>query len=245
MIFIGTEIFIHLVLDACNAYGVGWFEPFNHDRIAFNIIFVADPFYSVWLGVACIFLWALPQGHRHRMRWVELSLLVSSCYLGLSAINKIVVTRNLTKTLATENIEYKRYFTTPTAFNNLLWYCVVESDSGYHIGYRSIFDDRESISLTYFPRKRWLLNGVEEDQELSDLLRFSKGYYTVERASDALVFNDLRFGLVAGWEKEKSEFAFHYFLQRPGKNLLVVQRGRFAEWNLHTLRSMAQRIRGE
>src|ERR1700730_13595988 len=28
LIFLGAEIFVHLFLDAFNAYGIGWFEPF-------------------------------------------------------------------------------------------------------------------------------------------------------------------------------------------------------------------------
>jgi inner membrane protein len=243
--FSGLEILVHLLLDACNAYGVGWFEPFSQDRIAFNLIFVADPFYSVGLGIAFISLWALPSGHTFRARWVEFGLLISSCYLCLNIINKNIVGTALEKTLASKQIDHTRYFTAPTAFNNLLWYCVVESDLGYHIGYRSVFDESESIKLTFFPRNRELLSSIEEDEELGNLLQFSKGYYTVEKTNDALVFNDLRFGLVAGWEGDKNEFAFHYFLQQPGKNMLVVQRGRFAEWNISTMKSMAHRISSE
>ena len=153
--------------------------------------------------------------------------------------------QKLEKTLHAVHIQYGNYFTTPTAFNNLLWYCVTESDSGYHIGYSSIFDRSALISLTYFPRNRWLLNGIDEDEELGNLLQFSRGYYTVEKDIDALVFNDLRFGRIAGWEKSETKFVFHYYLQQPGKNMLVVQRGRFAEWNMHTMESMAHRIRGE
>lgn len=245
MIFVGIEILVHLLLDACNAYGVGWFEPFSNYRIAFNFIFVVDPFYSVALGIAAVMLWILPDTYRNRARWITFGLLISSCYLCMSMVNKILINRTLVKTLSSENIEYKRYFTTPTALNNLLWYCVVEGDSGYYIGYRSVFDTSDVISLTHFKQNRSLLNGVEEDQELSNLLRFSNGYYTVEKVSDALVFNDLRFGRIAGWENKKTEFAFHYYLQRPGENLLVVQRGRLAEWNFETMKSMAYRIRGE
>ena len=28
-------------IDAFNNYGVGWFEPFSHERISFNAIYVA------------------------------------------------------------------------------------------------------------------------------------------------------------------------------------------------------------
>jgi inner membrane protein len=244
LLFIGIEISIHLLLDACNAYGVGWFEPFINYRISFNFIFVADPFYSMWLGAAAIALLVLPSGHKLRMTWVKFSLLASSLYLCVSIGNKILVNKSFEKTLNHKNISTIRSFTTPTAFNNLLWYCVAESDSGYHIGYRSVFDRSEQIELSYFPRQRGLLNGLEDEEELVDLLQFSNGFYTVEKEKDILIFNDLRFGRVGGWERPKTEFAFHYYLQQPGKNMLVIQRGRFAEWNPQTLRSLFVRIKG-
>lgn len=245
LIFIGIEISIHLLLDACNSYGVGWFEPFSHYRVSFNFIFVADPFYSMWLGIAAIALLILPNEHKHRMMWVKFSLIASTLYLCIGIANKIIVNKSFQKTLNNQNISSIRSFTTPTAFNNLLWYCVAETDSGYHIGYRSVFDESEQIELAYFPRQRALLNGLEDEEELADLLRFSKGFYTVEKEKDILVFNDLRFGRVAGWEKPNTEFAFHYYLQQPGKNMLVVQRGRFAEWNVKTLHSLIRRIKEE
>ncbi len=54
--FFMAELSVHLILDGFNNYGVGWFEPFTHDRISFNIIYVADPFYSIWLGIGFIVL---------------------------------------------------------------------------------------------------------------------------------------------------------------------------------------------
>src|SRR5258706_11500312 len=53
-VFFAIEISVHLILDAFNNYGVGWFEPFSHARISFDVIFVADPFYSIWLGCGCL-----------------------------------------------------------------------------------------------------------------------------------------------------------------------------------------------
>lgn len=45
VLFIGSAISIHLFLDAFNNYGVGWFEPFSQERISFDTIYVADPFF--------------------------------------------------------------------------------------------------------------------------------------------------------------------------------------------------------
>lgn len=245
MMFIGLEVFTHLLLDACNSYGTGWFEPFSHQRISFNMIFVADPLFSVWFGIAVIALMVSNRNHAHRMKWVIFSLVSGSLYLCLCFINKTSVNDSFEKTLQSKNISYTRYFTTPTAMNNLLWYCVAETDAGYHIGYRSVFDKRGEITLTYYPRQRWLLNAIEEEEEVVDLLRFSQGYYTIVKGKDYLEFNDLRFGRVSGWEKTETEFTFHYYLQSPGRNMLVVQRGRFAEWNGRTIRSLLDRIRGK
>ena len=54
--FFGAVIFIHILIDAFNNYGVGWFEPFSHRRISFNAIYVADPFFSIWPAIGCFML---------------------------------------------------------------------------------------------------------------------------------------------------------------------------------------------
>ena len=44
---IGINLFLHLIIDSFTAYGTGWYEPFSHERVAFNILFVADPFFTL------------------------------------------------------------------------------------------------------------------------------------------------------------------------------------------------------
>src|SRR6266567_8568264 len=62
--FFILQLWIHIFLDAFNAYGTGWFEPFSHYRVSFNVLFVADPFYSVWLGISFLALLILKRGDR-------------------------------------------------------------------------------------------------------------------------------------------------------------------------------------
>jgi inner membrane protein len=66
----------------------------------------------------------------------------------------------------------------------------------------------------------------------------------VEKWNDTLVFNDLRFGQIIGWEEPTERFVFHYFLSHPEDNKLVVQRGRFSGWTRSTPQRLLQRIRG-
>lgn len=245
MLFFGGVIFIHIFIDAFNNYGVGWFEPFSHQRISFNAIYVADPFFSIWPGIACIVLLFLNRRNLRRKIWWRMGLGLSALYLLYCLTNKAKINTDVKEILQKQQITYTRYFTTPTPLQNWLWYIVAGNDSGYYVGFRSLFDSNKEIAFQYFPRNDSLLNPVYDQGDLQQLLRFSQQFYTVEKWGDTLVFNDLRFGQIIGWQNPKGKFVFHYFLQHQEDNTLVVQRGRFEGWNLKTARSFLKRIKGD
>ncbi len=240
----GINIFTHLFIDAFNAYGTGWFEPFSHERISFHTLFVADPLFTIWPLVAFIALILLANNHKRRKIWWRAGIGLSCLYLIYAIINKINVDTDVKHSLAQQSVQYQKYLVTPTPLNNWLWYIVVGDSTGFYIGYRSVFDTKEKIDLEYFPRRDSLLNAIHDHENLQHLRRFSQGYYTVEKWSDTLVFNDLRFGQIVGWYNPREKFVFHYFLQHPSENELVVQRGRFAKWNEETVHSLLKRIKG-
>ena len=244
ILFFGGVIFIHIFIDAFNNYGVGWFEPFSHQRISFNAIYVADPFFSVWPCIACIALIYLKRWIPQRKKWWRLGLGLSALYLVYCLINKAKVDLEVKDILQKQQIGYTRYFTTPAPLQNWLWYVVAGNDRGYYIGFRSFFDNKKEITFQYFPRNDSLLRPVSDHEDLQQLIRFSRQFYTVEKWGDSLVFNDLRFGQIIGWQNPRGRFVFHYFLQHPENNTLVVQRGRFEGWNWQTAWSLVKRISG-
>jgi inner membrane protein len=244
--FLGTEVAVHLLIDAFNNYGVGWFEPFWDKRISFHTIFVVDPFFSIASGIACLALIFLPSDHHRRVTWSKAGISFTVIYLLYGLFNKAMVTSDIRGIAEKQQIDYhsERAFTTPTPFNTWLWFVVIEEKDGYQIGYRSFFDSDDSLKLNYFPRSEKLLDEVRDHKEVINLKKFSQGYYTVEKRGDTLVFNDLRFGQEIGWYDPTQPFAFHYYLSHPDDNELVVQRGRFAQWNETTIKSFLNRIRG-
>lgn len=244
VIFFGTEILLHIFLDAFNAYGTAWFEPFSHIRFSFHTLFVAEPLFSIWIGIAFLGLLFTKKKHSQRKIWSIFGLGICLFYLLVSVVNKVVVELAVKKALATQQIRYTRYFTTPTPLNNLLWFVVVEKDSGFNIGYRSVFDKSRAIKFEYFPRNKELADSFALQKDYINLVRFSQGYYTLEKWGDTLVFNDLRFGQMIGWKDPRARFAFHYFMQYPDKNDIVVQRGRFANWDASAVKTLFARIRG-
>lgn len=244
LLFACLELFIHIFMDAFNAYGTGWFEPFSHYRVSFNILFVADPFFSIWLGIAFLALLILGRNSRRRVFWRLFGLILSCCYLYYCLLNKYRIDQWATEALQHEQVHYKRYFTTPTPLNTWLWYIVAEDSAGFHTGYLSLLGRSRKVQFNYFPRNDSLLGVLKTREDVRELTRFCQGYYTAEQWGDTLVFNDLRFGQIRGWEDGKARFVFHYFLQRPGDNKVILQRGRLDGWDRRAVRAFIRKIEG-
>ena len=268
-LFFGVQLLVHIFIDAFNAYGTGWFEPFNSYRVTFNVLFVADPLYSCWLGIAFLALLILRRDSPARKRWARFGLVLSSVYLCFCLVNKWRIDRVVERQLRQQAIPYARFFTTPTPLNSLLWYVVATDSNGdEYTGYRSVFDaPGRPIVFRLRPRGDSLVRGeggrvglgaagrvvqagsgvVEQGggRDVGYLLRFAQGYYTIERWGDTLVFNVPRFGEVRGWDDPGARFVFHYYLNDPGHNGMVVQRGRLAGWDRKAWRDFIRRIGGE
>ena len=244
LLFFTAEVFMHLFIDAFNNYGIGWFEPFSHARFSFNTIYVADLFFSLWPGIALVALILLNRYSLKRRFWWRFGLILPLVYLCYCSVNKAKINSDVKQIFAKQHIPHERYFTTPAPLQNWLWYVVSGNDSGYHVGFRSLFDSKKEIDFTYFRRNDFLLKPVAGDEELNKLLRFSQQFYTVEKWNDTLVFNDLRFGQIIGWEKPKERFVFHFYLQYPDDNKMVVQRGRFTGWDWNVVKNFLRRIKG-
>lgn len=241
--FFGTEICCHIFLDGFNNYGTGWFEPFSHHRFSFNAVYVADPFFSIWTGIAAFMLMVLTLTNRRRRFWTRFGIILPALYLVYAGINKIYIDRQVEADMKQQSVSYRDYFTTPAPFNTWLWYTVADADTGFYVGFRSVFD-KHPTHWEYFPRNQHLIDTMMGRRDLQHLIRFSQGYYTIQHYGDSLVFNDLRFGQIIGWKEPREDFVFHYYLDYPEANELVVQRGRFAKWDKKIALALVRRAMG-
>jgi inner membrane protein len=244
MILFATELTVHLTIDSLTTYGTAWFEPFSHHRVSFNVIFVADPFYTFWMLLAVLVLLIMKSEKKVRIRWITFGLVTSTLYLGYCFNNKRMIDRVVRHELNKEQISYSRFITTPAPLNSWLWYLIAETSDGFYMGYHSVFDKGDPPPYHYFARNDSLVPVAARTEDFHCLKRFSQGYYTIENRNDTLVFNDLRFGQMAGWQDPNSPFVFHYYLQEEGSNKMVVQRGRFAGAGQGAFRSLVERIKG-
>jgi inner membrane protein len=242
--FFTIAIGSHLFIDAFNNYGIGWLEPFDHRRISFHILYVADPLFTLGPALAAVMLLLTGRTHRLRMIWTRIGLASAVIYLGISCVNKAIIERHMAQELRARNMPTKMHFITPAPFQNLLWFVVSGNDSGFYAGYRSLFDNGPT-QLTFYPRNNDILKGYRQRPDIERLLIFSQGFYTVSKTGDSLLFNDLRFGQVVGWMNPAENFSFHYYMDYLDANDLIVQRGRFEKLDIHALNGLRRRMLGK
>lgn len=243
--FFAVAVFIHIFLDVFNNYGTGWFEPFSHARLSLNTLYVADPFFSIWPLLATVVLFIMRKNSPWRSTVWKLGFLLSAAYLVYALTNKRNIDKEAREIMAEQQIKYTQYFTTPAPLQNWLWFIVAGDEKGFHVGFRSLYDSKKKISFEYFPRNDSLLNSVHDKENVQKLIRFSQGFYTLSKSNDTLLFNDLRFGQIIGWQNPREQFVFHFYLEHPDENKVVVQRGRFAKWDQEVFRNFLKRVMGE
>lgn len=241
---IGINMATHLFIDAFNAYGIGWLEPFSHKRFSFHILFVADPFFSIWPFIGFIGLLLFRNSYKKRKWWWRMGIGLSVIYLISACINKVIVVSDVKKSLVSQGIATDNYIVTPTPFNSWLWFVAAKDKAGYYISYRSVFDSKPDMAFTYFPQNDSLQKAVRNQKELGNMIRFANHFYTLERKTDTIQINVLRFGQIVGWYDPKESFTFYYYFDHPGSNEVVAQRGRFKRWNRETILSLWRRIKG-
>lgn len=242
LLLISSGLFLHLFLDLFNAYGMGLFEPFNATRVSINSLFIIDPLFTIPLLVSAVALLILRNGHRIRLKIATISLLLSSFYLILCGINKLATNRITEKSISRLELSSTDYFTSPTPFNNLLWYIVVKDKEQFLIGYHSMFDKDLIIHFEKINKNDSLLTPYKNTKDVQNLIHFSQGYYCMTNSDSSVVFNDLRFGQENGWNKSHAPFNFRFDLQKDQKNLFLIQRGRYKSFNWKSISGLLSRI---
>ena len=241
------SLFTHPLLDSFTTWGTQLFWPFEY-RVALKNIFVIDPLYSLPL-IVCV-IWLLFTGResqlRRKLNIIGLSL--SSGYLLLTLVNKQIMNQNFEDALKDQNIDYFRYTTQPTPLNNILWTVTAETEDGFYVGYHSFLDSNQDLHLLYFKKNHQLLGKIAEDEKVKKLIFLTDGYFAVESTEKGLAINDLRFGLINGWEAGRGRFVFAYDLEFSESNTnqqLIISRKRTSiNLSRAMLRQFWMRIKG-
>ena len=239
------SLIIHDVLDCCNAYGTGFFEPFSENRVTFHLLYVADPLFSAAIAAVAIALVVLKMSPVRRRIFALSAVGASLLYLSGAVVSKIIVSRAIRHELAQQGLRPQRYFITPAPLTSMFWMIVAFKNDTCYTGYRSVFDRSGSaVKFEAHPQNFHLLKQIRETPRIRRLKRFAGNDFIIMPVGNQLFLGIVRFGLVQGWHVKNASFVFTYPLQGPDPGNALLQKGRLSGWNLSTFCQYLQRVSG-
>ncbi|TQD38857.1 metal-dependent hydrolase [Haloflavibacter putidus] len=203
-------LFTHPLLDGFTTWGTQLFWPLDI-RLAFKSIFVIDPLYTLPFLTFLILTMRQKRTSLKRKRYNQLGLLISSLYLVLGLVLKGLAFQQFEKNLETQKINYFAIETKPTPFNTILWTANVDTPTEYLIGHYSFFDS-QPIQFTAYSKNHEKLGTLKTTDKIKQLIKISKGWYTITEENGELYFNDLRFGLMR-LDPKAENFVFSYKIE--------------------------------
>lgn len=182
----------HPLLDAFTVYGTQILWPLPIPPTTWSTVFIIDPWVTAPLLLGVI---GARMAHRHGKARAERVNLVGiafiAAYLTWSIALKLHVDQVARQSLAASGIEYERFISTPLPFGTLNWRLVVMTPDAYLQGVYRLGGEMHFESFVTEPE---LLEGLPAKADIARLKWFSKGFYSVRREGEKIVYTDLRMG---------------------------------------------------
>jgi len=189
------SIVTHPILDIFTNYGTQFFWPFSW-RLTFNSVFVIDPLYTIPFMFLLIGALFMKRESKRRRIWNWSGIIYSSVYLLWGVVIKLIVYSNTDSYFEQANIHPKRAMVTPMPLTSFYWDLIVEDDSNYYVGYKSLFAPFDPKDIEVIPKNHQLLRNInwEGNSRIPEIEHITNGFYAVGSHSDSLFVYDLRFG---------------------------------------------------
>ncbi|MFW5656893.1 MAG: metal-dependent hydrolase [Bacteroidota bacterium] len=235
--------FTHILLDTLTSYGTGLFEPFSNVRPELSTIAIVDVFYTLPFLIFLIVLAFFNRISSIRRKLIIWALVVSTSYLGFTALNRLYVKNQFEKALAGKGIDYDKLKLQPLPLTNFLWMAIADSDSGYYIGYYSNFDEGRVDQFEYIADNKSVPEEIKDHAMIQGLIRFSKGYYHMEPHSGGWYFHDLRFGKMGF--NESASYIFSFNIKQTPDGVEVSEAEFSGDFSSEDFKQYIARIKGE
>lgn len=183
----------HPLLDAMTIYGTQLLWPFDPTPYGVGSVFIIDPMYTLPLLLAMIWVAWRPLGTA-AARSLPWALVLSTAYLGWSALAQRHVEAHARQALADVGETPAQILALPSAFNTLLWRVLVREDGGYREAYYSPLADEWPGPWRRFDSADELIAPLTGQWAFDRLRWFTHGYYAIKREGDEVVITDLRMG---------------------------------------------------
>ena len=185
--FIFLALVTHVLLDALTAFGTQLLLPFSSTRVSWDSINVVDPVYTLLLLLGTLGSLFIKKG---KINLNALGLLLSSCYLLFTLINKSFVHDHIASIANSKFEKVENITTIPVGVANKKWYGIISSTEKIGLMLYDAFT-HEYSEITTFPIHEEYFEEID-DQLASTMRWFAKDNYTLDKQGDTLMIYNLQ-----------------------------------------------------
>ncbi len=195
-LFTTLGFFSHGLLDSCTSYGTTLYWPISNDRVAWNIISIIDPVYTLSLIISAFLCLKYKS-----IILVRIGLFSSFIYLALGYIKHQKISNYIYSIAEQRGHKIERILLNPTIGNNILWRTIYKFENFYYINavHMPVFKlpkFKNGIKLKVIDKETIFPELGKESVQRIDIRRFSyfsQNYIYLHPSYDNVIA-DLRYG---------------------------------------------------
>ncbi|MGB1457266.1 metal-dependent hydrolase [Spongiibacter marinus] len=195
-LFCGAGYATHALLDACTTYGTQLLWPFSDTRVAWNILSIIDPLYTLPIAALVALAW---RGNR---RWAaRLALAWILTYPLLGVVQRERAEAEGYRLAASRGHEVESLEAKPSFANLILWKTVYRSHDRFYVDAVRVARDiriypGDSIAALNIPRDLpWLPSVSRQANDVKRFDWFSKGYTALQPGNPSKII-DIRYSIL-------------------------------------------------
>jgi inner membrane protein len=186
----------HAVLDACTSYGTQLLWPFDSQRVAWDVISIIDPLYT--LPLLGLLLFTLIKNSR---RTAIAALIWALVYPSIGYLQRHRVEQAAWQWAVSQQHQPVRLTAKPSFANLLLWKVIYETDQNFYIfairaGVKIQRYGGESIAKINLEKDfPWLQLDSQQARDIDRFSHFSNGYIAVSPDTSERII-DIRYSML-------------------------------------------------
>lgn len=185
-------------LDACTSYGTHLLWPLSDERIAFNIISIIDPVFTLILFATL--LYSLRVNRKHI---AQIGLAASFAYMSLGVVQHQRAQNVADELVKSRGHEASQHVVKPTVANNLLWRSIYIANNRIYVDAIRLGVFSENKVFTGESAEKFNVNKYLSKTELTSVLykdiqrfsKFSNGYVAIDKTQPNVI-GDLRYSML-------------------------------------------------
>ena len=186
----------HGLLDACTSYGTQLFWPFSNSRIAWDIVSIIDPLFTIPILIGIIF--SIYKSNHLYARAVFIYAVVFLC---LGFVQKYRAENTLYELTQQRGHQAERINVKPSFANRHVWKMIYEDNGRYYVDAVKLLWNKEVITGSSIEKLNisrdlpWLSKSSQQAKDIERFRWFSDDFLAVN-LNDPKVIIDVRYSLL-------------------------------------------------